>query len=271
MELIETIILGIIQGIAEFLPISSSAHLIIFRDIFKIGVSMNNEVALAFDLALHFGTLLAICLFFFKDFLNMFVKGITKGVKDSEGKILWYIIIATIPAAIFGMLFEDVIENFIRTNYILIAISLAVMGIIIYLTDKKSPASKTIKEMRWTDALIVGCSLVFALIPGFSRSGTTIAASRSLKLNREDSSKFSFYLSAPVVLGASILQLLKKGTIDLVLANFFPFLIGIFTSFIVGLLCISFLLKYIKKHDFQVFMWYRIILAVIVISFILIR
>jgi len=271
MELIETIILGIIQGIAEFLPISSSAHLIIFRDIFKIGVSMNNEVALAFDLALHFGTLLAICLFFFKDFLNMFVKGITKGVKDSEGKILWYIIIATIPAAIFGMLFEDVIENFIRTNYILIAISLAVMGIIIYLTDKKSPASKTIKEMRWTDALIVGCSQVFALIPGFSRSGTTIAASRSLKLNREDSSKFSFYLSAPVVLGASILQLLKKGTIDLVLANFFPFLIGIFTSFIVGLLCISFLLKYIKKHDFQVFMWYRIILAVIVISFILIR
>ena len=114
----QTFILGVIQGIAEFLPISSSAHLIIFRDLFGIGSFMGQDVNLAFDIALHLGTLFAIVIYFFKDFWNMFIKGITKGPKDSEGKILWYIIVATIPAAIAGVLFEDVIENIIRSNFI---------------------------------------------------------------------------------------------------------------------------------------------------------
>ena len=120
------IILGFIQGIAEFLPISSSAHLIIFRDLFGIGANIGNDIAMSFDIALHFGTLLAIGIYFFKDFINMIKKGFTKGVKDKEGKILWYIVIATIPAAIAGILFEDIIENAIRTNFIIIAIALIV-------------------------------------------------------------------------------------------------------------------------------------------------
>ena len=136
MDFLSIIILGIVQGIAEFLPISSSAHLIIFRDIFGIGASMPKEMALSFDIALHFGTLLAIGLYFFKDFINMIAKGFTRGVKDDQGKILWYLVAATIPAAIAGLLFEDVIEDLIRGNFYIIASALAIMGILIYLADK---------------------------------------------------------------------------------------------------------------------------------------
>ena len=121
MKIIETIILGIVQGIAEFLPISSSAHLIIFRDVFGIGSFVTGEMELSFDIALHFGTFLAILVFFFKDFWKMFIKGFTKGTKDPDGKMMWMIVVATIPAAIFGVLFEDVITDLVRTNYALIA------------------------------------------------------------------------------------------------------------------------------------------------------
>ena len=267
--MLEVIILGIIQGIAEFLPISSSAHLIIFRDLFGIGVGMNSELALSFDIALHFGTLLAIIIYFFKDFLNMVVKGITRGPKDEEGKIFYYLIVATIPAAIAGVLFEDVIENAIRNNFILIAFALIFMGIFIYIVDKKNKETKTTKSMTIKDAFIIGCSQVFALIPGFSRSGTTIAAARIRNIKREDAAKFSFYLSAPVVLGAVVLHLLKNG-FSLISANMSIFVVGVLVSFIVGLLCISFLLKYLKKNNFKIFMIYRIILGIIVIIWTLI-
>lgn len=265
MDFISIIILGFIQGIAEFLPISSSAHLIIFRDLFGIGKGMDAHLALTFDLALHFGTLLAIGIYFFKDFINMISKGITKGVKDDEGKIFWYLIVATIPAAITGVLFEDVIENTIRNNYVIIALALAIMGIIIYLADKYSKSDKSIKKMTVKDAIIIGCSQVLALIPGFSRSGTTIAAGRTLGINREDAAKFSFYLSAPVVCGALVLQLFKKATWTVIGANLLTFALGVLISFGVGLLCIKYLLKYLHKHDFKIFMIYRLILAIIVL------
>ncbi len=265
MELIETFILGVIQGIAEFLPISSSAHLIIFRDIFGIGAGMPKNMELAFDVALHLGTLLAILVFFFKDFWNMAIKGLTKGTKDKDGKILWYLVAATVPAAIVGVLFEEKIETVIRSNYILIALALIIMGMIIYFVDKISKEEKEMTDMSLKDAILIGCSQVFALIPGFSRSGTTITAARILKLDRESAAKFSFFLSAPVVCGAVFLQLIKKGTIDLIIANLSTFLLGVVTSFVIGIVCIKYLLKYLKKHDFKVFMIYRIILAVIVI------
>ena len=195
MDFISIIILGFIQGIAEFLPISSSAHLIIFRDLFGIGAGMDAQLALTFDLALHFGTLLAIGIYFFKDFINMISKGFTKGVKDDEGKILWYLVAATVPAAIAGVLFEDVIENAIRNNYVIIALALAIMGIIIYCADKYSDNKKTIKKITIKDAIIIGCSQVLALIPGFSRSGTTILTARLLGVSREGAAKFTFMLS----------------------------------------------------------------------------
>ena len=130
MKILETIILGIIQGIAEFLPISSSAHLIIFRDVFGVGSFISGDMELSFDIALHFGTFLAILVYFFKDFWQMFIKGFTKGVKNEKGKMLWMIVVATIPAAVVGVLFEDKIEEVVRNKYWLIAICLAIMGII---------------------------------------------------------------------------------------------------------------------------------------------
>lgn len=269
MDILSTIILGVVQGIAEFLPISSSAHLIIFRDVFGIGAGISKEMEMAFDIALHFGTLLAIGVFFFKDFINMITKGLTKGVKDEQGKILWYLIAATIPAAIAGLLFEDVIEEVIRGNYIFIAIALAVMGIIIYLCDKFSDNTKTIKDMSLKDAIIIGCSQVFALMPGFSRSGTTISAARCLKLDREEAAKFSFYLSAPVVAGAVVLKLIKPATWTIIAANLSTFIIGILSSFIIGLICIKFLLKYLHSHDFKIFMIYRVAMAILVLAIVL--
>lgn len=262
------VILAIIQGIAEFLPISSSAHLILFRDLFGIGAgSVTGDFALAFDIALHFGTLLAILLYFFKDFWNMVIKGLTKGVKDKDGKILWYLIAATIPAAIAGVLFEDMIEGLVRTNFVLIACALIIMGILIYLADKYNKNEKTIQDMNLKDAILIGCSQVFALIPGFSRSGTTIAAARCLKIKKEDAAKFSFFLSAPVVAGAVFLSLIKGEMISLILANINVFIVGVLVSFIAGLICIEFLLKYLKKHDFQIFMIYRVLLGILVILY----
>ena len=131
---IEVIILGIVQGIAEFLPISSSAHLIIFRDVFGIGSGIGSNISMTFDIALHLGTLLAILIYFFKDFWKILMNGFTKP-KTTDGKLMWFILIATIPAAIFGVLFEETIEELLRGNFILIACALIFMGIIIYLAD----------------------------------------------------------------------------------------------------------------------------------------
>lgn len=265
MNFFEIVILGIIQGIAEFLPISSSAHLIIFRDIFGIGAGLAENLHLTFDIALHFGTLLAIGIYFFKDFIKMIKNGFTKGPKSKDGKLMWYLIAATIPAAIVGVLLEDKIDSLLRNNYVLIAIALIVMGIIIFIVDKNSKSEKNLEKMTLKDAVLIGCAQIFALIPGFSRSGTTIAAGRALKLDREDAAKFSFFLSAPVVLGAVIISLFKGETIALITANLSIFIIGILISFIAGLLCIEFLLKYLKKHDFKLFMWYRILLGIVVL------
>lgn len=267
MSIIEIIILGMVQGIAEFLPISSSAHLIIFRDIFKIGANMSQDMALSFDVALHLGTLLAIAVFFFNDFIKMLGKGLTKGTKDNEGKIFWYLIAATIPAAIAGLLFEDVIENIIRGNLYIIAAALAIMGVLIYLADKSGKEKKTIKDMSIKDALLVGCSQALALIPGFSRSGTTIATARTLGIKREEAAKFSFYLSAPVVCGAVVLELLDTSTLAIIATNLSTFILGIVIAFIIGLICIKYLLKYLQKHNFKIFMIYRIIIAIIVLIY----
>ena len=263
--MLDIIILGIIQGIAEFLPISSSAHLIIFREIFGLGSNIESSIELAFDLALHFGTLLAIIVFFFKELWRLLIDGLTKGNKTKDGKLFWFLILATIPAGVVGILFEDIFDSFFRQQLWLIALALIIMGIIIYLVDKKSRVNKSMEDLKWYQALTIGCAQVFALIPGFSRSGTTITASRALGLNKEDSAKFSFYLSIPVVAGATLFSLIKDNTITIISENLMIFGIGILISFIVGLLCISFLLKYIRKNDFKIFMIYRIVLGLLVL------
>ena len=271
MELLQVIILGIIQGIAEFLPISSSAHLIIFRDIFGVGSFLIGQYEMSFDIALHFGTLLAILVYFFKDFLRMIKDGFTKGCNTTDGKLLWYVVVATIPAAVVGVLLEDKIDELVRTNYVLICLALSIMGILIYLADKFNLQEKTFEEMKFRDAILIGCSQVFALVPGFSRSGTTIATSRFLKMKRSDAAKFSFYMSAPVVAGAVFIKVLKGDMISLITYNPVAFILGVLISFISGLLCFKFLLKYIKNHDYNIFMWYRLGISLLALFILLIK
>ena len=273
--MLAVIILAIVQGIAEFLPISSSAHLIIFRELFGIGKNIITEdMALTFDVALHFGTLIVIVAYFFKDFWNMVIKGLTKGPKNEEGKLFWQVIVATIPAALMGAIFEDIIEDVFRSKFVLMGLILVVVGIIIYLIDKNCKEVTSIKKMTYKDALIIGCSQIFALLPGCSRSGSTIGAARAVKMKREDSFRFSFFLSAPIVLGSVVLKmfkLIKDNELNIITDNLSYFLVGICVSCLVGFLVINFLFRYIKKHDFKGFMIYRIIMGIIVILYALLK
>lgn len=259
------IILAIIQGLTEFLPISSSAHLIILRTIFNIDY-IDSNMALLFDVSLHLGTLLSILVYFYKDLFNL-CKDTVKG----KTRILWYIIVATIPAGLAGLILEDVIDGVIRNNLYIIASALIVMGIVIYIVDKNNKEEKDINDITLKDSLLIGCSEVFALIPGFSRSGVTMAMARKLKIKRDSSAQYSFYLSIPIILGAFLLNVFKDNALVLVSNNISIFVIGIGISFITGLLCIEFLLKYFKKHDYSVFMWYRLILGIGVLLILFIR
>ena len=251
--MIKIVILAIVQGITEFLPISSSAHLIILRNI--INLNLENSVGLTFDVSLHLGTLFVVLVFFYKDFFNI-SKNFFKG-----DKTLLNIFIATIPAAIIGVLFEDVIDNFIRNNLNIIAFFLVVVGFILYVSDRLGKSDKIIKDISYIDSLKIGISQIFALIPGVSRSGVTITSLRLLGVNRVDATKFSFYLSLPIVLGTSLYTLMKYGyNID-----FKILIIGVFTSFIAGLWSIKFLLNFINSHDYKIFMIYRLILGIIIL------
>lgn len=260
MSIFRAIILGIIQGIAEFLPISSSAHLILFP--YLLGWE---ESGLAFDVALHFGTMLAVLVVFFKDWWTLFIgaiKDIKTKKKSTNGKMFWYLVIATIPAALAGLLLDDVIENVIRNKIWIIALALAVMGVLIYAGDKwanKHYKKETkFEDMNLKQVLTVGISQAFAVVPGFSRSGTTILAGRLMGISKEAITKFTFLLSVPVISGAAILKLGDLSFNKEVI-------IGIISSFAAGLLTIKFLLNYIKKHDFSVFAFYRVLLAAIIL------
>ncbi len=260
MSVIQSIILGIVQGIGEFLPISSSAHLILIPFLLDW-----EEGSLAFDIALHFGTLLAVLVIYFKEWWNLFIGACNKAIKKKDSvnnKMFWYLIAATIPGALVGLFLDDIIENVFRKQIWLIAIFLAVMGVLIYAGDRW--ASKHYKgnetkfeNISFKQAFLVGCSQAFAVLPGFSRSGTTILAGRLLGISKEAITKFTFLLSVPIIAGATILKLP-----DLTITN--EVIIGIATSFIVGVISIKLLLNYIKKHDFSVFAFYRVIFAIII-------
>lgn len=260
MNVFRAVILGIIQGIAEFLPISSSAHLIIFPYLFGW-----EESGLAFDVALHVGTMLAVLVIFFKDWWDLFIgsiKDFKNKKKSTDGKMFWYLVVATIPAALAGVLLDDIIEGFIRNQIWIIALALAVMGLLIYFGDlwaKKHYKKETnFENISLKQALLIGVSQAFAVIPGFSRSGTTILAGRLMGISKEAITRFTFLLSVPVICGAAIL---KVG--DLAFSK--EVIIGIVSSFAMGIISIKFLLSYIKKHDFSVFAFYRVALALVVL------
>ena len=264
---IHAIILGIVQGLTEFLPVSSSAHLNVFPWIFGW-----EEISESFDVALHLGTLLAICIFFIKDCINLIKGGfnqIVKKEKSLDGKIFWYLVIATIPAGIASLILDKISDMIVRGNLDLemglIAVALIVMGIILYIVDKKAKSETTYENISLKQSILVGVSqAIAAAFPGVSRSGITMTIARALKIDRESAAKFSFLLATPIV-AAAVLSDITSFAISI------PFIIGILFSFISGLIVIKFLMEYLKKGSFKVFAIYRIIFGLIIIAAIFIK
>lgn len=254
MEIYQALILGIIQGLAELLPISSSAHLTIIPMIFKWSVPE------AFDVALHFGTLLAIIIFFFKDWLELIKGGYNYAIKKektTQGKMFWYIVLATIPGGVIGYILDHFCEDYLK-NPIIIAIALIVMGIILYIVDKKAKSKVKYEDMNLKQTFLIGLSQALAFIPGVSRSGVTITTARAMGITREAAAKYTFLLSTPIVFAATVLKF-KDFVFNL------PFVIGVISSFLVGLLVIKFLLQYLKKGSFKAFAIYRVIVGLLII------
>lgn len=256
---LQSIILGIVQGFTELLPISSSAHLTLIPWIFNW-----QGLSDSFDVALHFGTLLAIGLFFFKDWLQLIKGGVNlviKKEKTVEGRMFWYIVLATIPGGIIGFLLDHFLEHKLKTPLI-IATALIIIGIVLYYIDKKCKSKITYEKMGLKETFLIGLSQALAFIPGVSRSGITMTMGRILKVDRESAARYSFMLSAPIVLAATIFKF-SSFTLNL------QFFIGVITSFVAGVAVIKFLMQYLKKGSFKIFAIYRVIvgLAVYLIYF----
>ena len=267
MSILQALILGIIQGLTELLPISSSAHLNIIP--WLLGWTNSEQFVTAFegfDVALHFGTLLAIAIFFFKDRIALIKGGwnqVVKKEKTTEGKMFWYIVIATIPGGIIGFLLDHFAEG-VLTKPLIIAIALIVMGIILYLVDKNAKSNTKYENMTFKQTFLIGLSQALAFIPGVSRSGITMTTGRLLGVERKSCAKYSFMLSAPIVLGATLLKM-KDFVFNI------PFFVGVFASFIVGIIVIKFLLNYLQKGSFKGFAIYRVIFGIIILIALLIK
>lgn len=261
IEILEAAILGIVQGLTELLPISSSGHLYLMSEFF-----FDWKISESFDIALHFGTLLAICIFFFKDWINLIKGGwnaVFKKEKSTEGKIFWYIVAATIPAGIIGLIFEHFLEGYLKTPLV-VATALIVMGILLYIVDKNSKSETTYEKMSFKQAFLIGISQILAFVPGVSRSGATITVGRALKVDRESVAKYTFLLSTPIVFAATILKIFE-------FQFSIAFFVGVITSFVVGLVVIKFLMKYLQKGSFKIFAIYRVLLGLLVYAIFFIR
>lgn len=257
----QAVALGIIQGLSEFLPISSSAHLALAPWLFGW-----EDPGLAFDVALHFGTLLALLWYFRMEWLNLLKAAFgiitTFRVETPEKRKVIYLIVATIPGAIGGFLLQSRAESSFRSPTI-IAIALIMMGIILWAVDKAVDQRRVLGEMRWVDALLIGLSQVIALIPGVSRSGSTITTARGLRFDRESAAEFSFLMSMPIIAAAIVLEgprALQGGGLTNELIS------GVAASAISGWLAISVLMRYVSRHSYRIFAWYRVALGIAILA-----
>ncbi|HQT92738.1 MAG TPA: undecaprenyl-diphosphatase UppP [Candidatus Kryptobacter bacterium] len=269
---IESIILGIIQGLTEFLPISSTAHLVIVPDLFDWNAPLLNS--LTFDVALHLGTLLAVVTYFFKDTVDLitgFVRGLTKKSFNSDPKARFSLLVflGTIPAGVFGVLLEKWVETKFRTPAVL-ATSLVVIGVVMWYAEKLAKRIKKTDSMTIKDALIIGFSQALALVPGTSRSGITISSGLFLGYDREEAARFSFLLSIPVIAGAAILKL-RIFIHGIPAGDLAPLVFGTIFSALFGFLAIKYFMRYLHRHTMNVFVWYRFLFAAVIIIFFYIR
>jgi undecaprenyl-diphosphatase len=252
---LQAIILGAVQGLAEFLPISSSAHLVLVPWLFKW-----QDPGLAFDVALHLGTLLALLVYYWEDWVAM-ARSFAPGGQVAKRRLLLLIIVASVPGAIMGLLFEKQAESTFRSP-LLIAIAMVTLAILLWWFDRVSPQKRKMSEMTYWDALVIGFSQALALIPGVSRSGATITMARAVKIDRGDSANFSFLMATPIIAGAGLVEarkLLHEG-LNLSVA------LGFVSAAVFGLIAIVFLIRYVRMHDYAVFVVYRLAVAALVIA-----
>jgi undecaprenyl-diphosphatase len=270
MPLYQAIVLALVQAFTEFLPVSSTAHLTLFP--WLLGWQ---DPGLAFDVALHAGTLVAVLLYFFKDWLTLTLCGLglkypasaTAEEVGQHRKLFWYMVIGTIPGGLLGALFEKTIEERFRTPYV-IAISLILVALVMWWADSKSRLTRPIEQSNIGDAVAIGTAQALALCPGVSRSGITITTGLFRGFTREAATRFSFLLSTPLIAGAvvshlpKLIKLHKAGGLDLPLSTL---LISILVSGVVGYFVIAFLLRYLQTHTLKVFVFYRLLFGIIVL------
>lgn len=259
LTLFQAIVYGIVQGIGEFLPISSSGHLLL------VPLFMNwQDPGLSFGVALHLGTLFAVLLFFWQDLLRFVLAGVGLGRGEPQDKkLFWLLVLATIPGAIIGFLFEDLAETVFRSPLI-VAAALIIMGILLYAADRLKPESTPLYNVSLFQALFIGFAQALAIVPGVSRSGATMTAARFLGLQREAAARFSFLLSTPIIFGAGLLQVPK---LDPTFVTSPAFWVGLLTAAITGYASIGFLLRYLSTHNFAAFAVYRLILGLLILLF----
>jgi len=263
-----SIIFGAIQALTEFLPISSSAHLVIFHDLLKFDLVDN----LSFDVALHLGTLLAMILFFATDIVAL-IRGWLSSLKnwnlknDLNQRLSWFIIIGTIPAAVVGYFFDNWFEN--NRGLILISLTLIGGGILLFLVDLLSKKQKEISEIKFGGAFSIGLAQVLALIPGVSRSGINIIAGLANNLKREAAARYAFLLGIPIIFGAGVKKIYDLTKISLTSQEIIIFILGFLTSAMIGYLVIKFFLGFLKNHSLKWLAIYRIIIGIIILVIIL--
>jgi undecaprenyl-diphosphatase len=282
LPIYQAVVLAIVQGLAEFIPVSSSGHLIIVRRLLGWN-ELSPAHELTFDLALHFGTLLSV-LFYFRRTWFQIVRAafggkvvrfseagssdtnLTAEEQKDERMLLWFLVAATIPGAIAGKLLEHSAEDYFREHILLIAIALIAVALIMWLGEKIGRREKPLTRISFVDALLVGIAQAFALIPGVSRSGSTITAGLFRNMTREAAVRFSFLLSTPIIAGAVLVKAHELHKEGLPAGMSHPFIVGIIVSALVGYLAIAGLIRFLQSNSLKIFILYRIVLGVVVIG-----
>lgn len=262
MDLLYAAFLGILQGITEFLPISSSGHLVLAEAFFKI-----EEAGLTFDVALHLGTLIAIIVYFRSDLAGMALAFLVRDrspENTGRRRQAIFICLATIPAVVFGLLFEEAAESHFRSPA-MVAFTLSAAGLLLLLAEKKGSHQRPLRAITGKDAVIIGCAQALALIPGVSRSGSTMTAGLFLGLDRSSSALFSFLLSAPIIFGAGVYKIPEIIGQGLDSGGLLFYCTGFFSAAISGYLVIAFLMRYIRTRTLAVFAYYRFLLSAVVV------
>jgi undecaprenyl-diphosphatase len=266
LEFLEAILLGVVQGLTEFLPVSSSGHLLLGQ--YFLGLDQD-RFGLPFDVALHLGTLVAVVSFFWRNLLRMagaFVRSLSPGgrnLADPDQRLAYLILASTIPAALIGFLFENFFETAVRSPWVVV-FNLVLVGILFIVGEAVGAKTRLADKLRFSEAVGIGLAQAAALVPGVSRSGATITLGLFLGLRREEAARFSFLMSVPIIAGAGSLQLADVASEGMDAQGVLMFGSGFVSSAVVGYLAIKFFLRFVTHHSLRAFAYYRFALAAVV-------